>query len=305
MDIIKVVIPAAGLGTRFLPFTKAIPKEMIPLLNKPAIQYVVEEGVASNVFDFIFITSKNKECIANHFDTNYELEHLLKEQGRGDLLQSLAKIARQASFSFVRQPEPRGLGHAIWTTRHMIGKEYFSILLPDDIIVSKNPGIGQLIKVAKQERASVIAVQEVPADDVPSYGIIGIKKQLTPNLYQVSHVVEKPSKKDAPSNLAIVGRYVLSWKIFGALEETETDERGELQLTDAISRMMHNNEKVFAYKLQGMRYDIGNPIGWIKALIGCALQDANYSAHIEEFLNNKEAMDMFMCNRNNLSEHLL
>lgn len=294
MDIIKAIIPAAGLGTRFLPFTKAVPKEMIPLLNKPAIQHIVEELVAAELSHAIFVTSKDKQALADHFDHNTELKAFLKEREKEDLLHHLDRLINACTFMYVRQPEPRGLGHAIWTARHLIGKEYFSILLPDDIIISKAPAIAQIAKVARQERASVIAVQEVGTEEIASYGIIGIKKQISPNLFQVSHLIEKPDQKSAPSNLAIIGRYILSHKIFQSLEEIEADENEELQLTDAIGKMLYNNEKVFAYKIQGIRYDIGTPLGWLKATIGCALQDPQYSAQVHAFLQNADALDMFL-----------
>jgi UTP--glucose-1-phosphate uridylyltransferase len=305
MDMVKAVIPAAGLGTRFLPFTKAVPKELLPILNKPAIQYIIEEGIASEIAQFFLITSKGKSAIEDHFDANQELELFLKEHNKLDLIASLEKIARAAQFCYIRQPEPLGLGHAIWLARHTIGKEHFGIFLPDDIIISKVPAMQQLLKIARQEKASVIAVQEVPIEQVGSYGIIGIKKQITPNLFQVSHLVEKPDQKDSPSNLAIVGRYILSHKIFASLDQIEADKRGELQLTDAIGHMMHNNEKVFAYKIQGMRYDVGNPIGWIKAIIGCALQDPQTAPHIMKFIEDRETLELFTYNRSKIVEHLL
>lgn len=305
MSISKAIIPAAGLGTRFLPFTKAVPKEMLPLLNKPAIQYIIEEGIASALSTFLIVTGKGKQAIEDHFDPDYDLEMLLKEHGKSDLIASLKKIEKAAQFYYVRQQEALGLGHAVWTARHFIGKEYFGVFLPDDIIISKTPAFEQLVKIARQEKASIIAVQEVPNETVSSYGIIGIKKQITPNLFQVSHVHEKPERKDAPSNLAIVGRYILSHKIFASLESIDIDAKGELQLTDAIAHMMHNNEKVFAYKIQGIRYDIGTPLGWIKATIGCALQDQQCSKHISELLENKELMDAFMYNPTKIIEQSL
>ncbi len=305
MDILKTVIPAAGLGTRFLPFTKAVPKEMLPLLNKPAIQYHVEEALYSGIKNILMIISKNKQAIADHFDADLELELTLKERGNLELLGNLKKIHNDSYFSYIRQTEPLGLGHAIWLARHGINKEYFGVQLPDEILISKTPGLAQLIKVARQEKATVVGVQEVPSDLVSNYGIVAIKKQITPNLFQVSHLVEKPDQKDAPSNLALVGRYVLSHKIFPALETIETDIKGELQLTDAISQMMFNNEKVFAYKIQGTRYDIGNPIGWLKALIGCALQDPYYQPHISKFLADKELMESFIYNPVSITEHTL
>ncbi|MGE0206510.1 MAG: UTP--glucose-1-phosphate uridylyltransferase GalU [Candidatus Babeliales bacterium] len=305
MERIKAIIPAAGLGSRFLPYTKAVPKEMLPLLNKPAIQYIVEEGISSDIHDFIIVTSREKQAIVNHFDPSVELELLLQERGKLDLLDTLKKITRVAHFTYVRQSEPRGLGHAVWTARRSFGKEYFGIFLPDDIIISKQAAMAQLMKVARQEKASVIAVQEVPMGQVSSYGIIGIKKQITPNLFQVSNLVEKPDQKNAPSNLAVIGRYVLSSKIFAALEEIEADHNEELQLTDAICQMIHNNEKVFAVKVQGIRYDIGNPIGWIKANIGCALQDPQMAPHINKFLQDKDLLDTFLYSPSKIFENQL
>lgn len=305
MDISKTIIPAAGIGSRFLPFTKAVPKEMLPVLNKPAIQYIVEEALDSNISNCLMIVNKHKEAIANHFDLNIELELFLKEQGLFDQLAIINKIARDIAFAYIRQPEPLGLGHAVWLARNSIGKEYFSVQLPDEIIINKPSALSQLIKVARQEKATIVAVQEVPVEATPCYGIVGIKKQITPNLFQVSHLVEKPEQKDAPSNLALIGRYILSHKIFSALEAIEADAKGELQLTDAISKMMFNNEKVFAYKVQGIRYDIGNPIGWVKANIGCALQDPYYKPHISKLLSDKELMDLCMYSSTKITEHVL
>jgi len=294
MDVVKAIIPAAGFGTRFLPFTKAVPKEMLPLVNKPAIQYIVEEGLRSGIKNFLMVTSKSKYAIENHFDANQELEHLLEEKNKSSLISGISKIARKAYFSYVRQSEPLGLGHAILMAKHSIGKEYVGIALPDDIIISKQPGLAQLIEIARQEKASVIAVQEVPTECVSSYGVIAIKKQITPKLFQVSHLVEKPQQKDAPSNLAIIGRYVLSNKVFESLEDISTYAMGELQLTDAISHMAQNGEKVFAYKMQGTRYDIGNPLGWLKAVIGTALQDPNYAPHVRKFLAEIDTPESFL-----------
>ncbi len=285
MEITKAVIPAAGLGTRFLPFTKAVPKEMLPVLNKPAIQYIVEEGINSGISNFFMITSKSKEALANYLDSSPCLDMFLQERGKDKLLDKLNRIIRQANFTYVRQSEPLGLGHAISMARHSIGKEYFGILLPDDLIFGKQPGLDQLIKIARQEKASVIAVQEVPREAVSSYGIIAIKKQITPNLYQVGQLVEKPSQKDAPSTLAIIGRYVLSHKIFESIDEISGSATDEIQLTDAISNMMNNSEKVLAYKIQGQRFDTGTPLGWLKANIHMALQDPDYAPAIKEMLN--------------------
>jgi UTP--glucose-1-phosphate uridylyltransferase len=235
-----------------------------------------------------------------------ELELQLKEADQMELLSSINHVIRSAHFSYVRQPEPLGLGHAIWTARHMIGKEYFSVFLPDDIVVSKSPALDQLIRVARQEKGSVIAIQEVPMECVSSYGIIEVKKQITPNLFQVGNLVEKPDRKDAPSNLAIIGRYVLSHKIFPSLEEvSDYTINGEIQLTDAIAHMLRHNEKVFAYKIRGTRYDIGTPIGWIKAVIGYSLQDPRYASHVKKFLAELETTESFLFNASKTIEHTI
>jgi len=305
MDIKNVVIPAAGRGTRFLPLTKSVPKELLPLPNKPAIQWVVEEALQSALTNFIMITGRGKNQLADYFDHTPELELALGEIGKKELLLDIEKIIRVAHFTYIRQHEPLGLGHAVWMARHAIGKEYFGVMLPDDIISGPTPALAQLIRIARQEKGSVIAVQEVPAECVSSYGIIGVKKQITPNLFQVSHLVEKPDQKNAPSNLAIIGRYVLSHKVFASLEEISSYAVGELQLTDAIGHMMKNNEKVFAYKVQGTRYDVGTPIGWIKAVIGLSLQDPHYGPHIKKYLSDMYGVDSFLYNQTKNIEHTL
>lgn len=290
MEIIKAIIPAAGLGTRFMPFTKTIPKEMLPLLNKPALHYIVDEVMQSSIHNFFVITNKRSHTIANYFDHNLELDVLLKDQDKQGILSDIERIATHASFTYLRQAEPRGLGHAIWRARHSIHKEHFAICLPDDIIISKTPALEQLMRIARQEKASVVAVQEVPADKVSQYGMVTIKKQFSNDLFQISKINEKPALKDAPSSLAVIGRYVLSSKLFPALEEIEPDFSDELQLSDGISHMIHNGEKVFAYKLQGTRYDIGTPAGWLKANMSLALQDPRYSKDIQNFM--RDNLDM-------------
>ncbi len=297
MDITKAIIPAAGLGTRLLPFTKSVPKEMMPLLTKPAIQYIVEEGIKSGIKDYGIVTSGSKQAIEDYFDYDPALEHYLKERDKLDKIAELDRIIRAANFIFVRQPEPLGVGDAIWRARHIIGKEYFGVMFPDDIITGKDPGLSQLIRVARQEKGSVIAVQEVPLDYISSYGVIDIKKNLTQNLFQVANLVEKPDAKDAPSNLAIVGRYVLSHKIFPAIEEiSEYNVDEEIGLTQAIAAMIRNGEKVFAYKLQGRRYDIGTPIGWLKGVIGTTLEDPVYGPEIKKLLQEINTPESFLYN---------
>ncbi|KKP35512.1 MAG: UDP-glucose pyrophosphorylase [candidate division TM6 bacterium GW2011_GWF2_32_72] len=305
MEIIKAVIPAAGFGTRFLPYTKSIPKEMLPLLDRPAIQSIVEEGIASGIKNFIMVTNKDKESIINHFDSNPLLETFLREKNQQNLTEDLEKINRAADFTFVRQSEPLGLGHAILKAQHSIGKEHFAIMLPDDILISKIPGLSQLIRVARQEKASIIAVQEVPQECVSSYGIIKIKKQITPNLFKVAEIIEKPKQKDAPSNLAVVGRYVLSNKIFSSLEEIAPYAINELQLTDAITHMLKNNEKVFAFKIQGLRYDIGTPVGWLKATLGMALQSPEYGPYMRRFLADLDSPESFVYNKAKNIHHII
>lgn len=270
MKITKAVIPAAGHGTRFLPWTKAVPKEMLPLLNKPAIQYIVEEIAAAGMQNCIMITSPHKYAIANHFDTAPALEQFLKEKNKSQLLDELNALSTSVQFNYIHQEHAKGLGHAISLARCTINEEYFGILLPDDIMIAAEPGIKQLADIAQKENASVIAVQEVPQEHVSSYGIISIQKQLNPHLFEVSHLVEKPDIKNAPSNLAIIGRYILSHKIFKAINEVKPSAGGEIQLTDGIARMLEQGERVLAYKIKGNRFDVGTPAGWLHANIALA-----------------------------------
>ncbi len=302
-DITKVIIPAAGNGTRFLPYTKAIPKEMLPLLDKPALQTIIEEGIASAIKNYIIVTSRDKSSIENHFDAHPALEAFLKEHNKESLVECIDRILKTTEFTYVRQQEALGLGHAIWLARHCIQKEYFGVMLPDDIIVSKQPALEQLMRIAYQERASVIAIQEIPLECAPSYGIISVKKQITTHLFQVGSVIEKPSQKNAPSNLAIIGRYVLSHKIFNSLDYIRNYSVDEIQLTDAISHMLHNNEKVFAYKVQGIRYDIGTPTGWVKAIISLALQHPHYQGSIRRYINELNTVESHLYNTSKNIEH--
>jgi UTP--glucose-1-phosphate uridylyltransferase len=284
MEITKVVIPAAGLGTRFLPYTKTVPKEMLPVFGKPAIHYSVQEAVNSGIDNVLFITSRNKELISDYFDAAPELDAFLENKNKLHEIKDIKQLIKSTHFSYIRQSEPLGLGHAVLMAKPFIGKEYFAIALPDDIIMSKNPALNQLIRIARQEKATAIAVKEVPHDQVSAYGVIRIKKQITPNLFQVDSLVEKPSIKDAPSNLAIVGRYIMSHKIIASLEEMSSYATSELQLTDAIGHMLQQNEKVFAYKVEGTRYDVGTPRGWLKAVVDLGLQDPVYKQDILELV---------------------
>ncbi|MCF7799481.1 UTP--glucose-1-phosphate uridylyltransferase GalU [Candidatus Babeliales bacterium] len=289
MNAIKALIPAAGFGTRFLPATKAIPKEMLPIIDKPAIQYIIEEGIKSGIKDFVIVNGKNKKSIEDHFDTYLELEQKLKEGKKDKLLDDVFKIIESANFLYVRQKEQLGLGHAVWSARHAFGdKEHVAIFLPDDIISGSVPGMAQLIKVATQEKCNVLAVQEVPREQVNRYGIIDVRRQISANLFQVRDLVEKPEINKAPSNLAIIGRYVLSSSIFESLENLQTGAIGEIQLTDGIQNLLLSGEKIFAYKIQGQRYDAGTTLGWLKTNIEFALKHPDFSQDILNYITELE-----------------
>ncbi len=286
MEILQVIIPAAGIGSRFLPATKIIPKEMLPLIDKPAIQYTVEEGIRSGIKDFFFVVNKQKKCIEEHFDIISEEVLAAIASEKKEHLNYINKMIEKIRIAYVRQHEARGLGHAIWSARHVIGNKHFGIMLPDDVFIGQNPALSQLIKIASQERASVIAIQEIPLSHTPRYGIINIKKQLSPNLFQIRDVVEKPLQHEAPSNLAIMGRYILSPRIFDALEESTIGVLGEVQLTDAIQKLLLSGEKIYGYKIQGTyRYDVGTPIEWLKANIMLGLRHPTYGSEMLNFLN--------------------
>jgi len=297
MNISKTIIPAAGLGSRFLPYTKAIPKEMVLLLDKPAIHYSVEESIQANLNNIIIITNKKRQTIFNYFDAASNSKTTDNIRHKQDRMVGLNKLLRAAHFSYIQQSEPFGLGHAILMARHIVDpKEHVAVILPDDIIIDEQPTIAQLAKIASQEKASVIAVQEVPNECLPLYGVIAIKKQITPRLYQVSSLVEKPLSYDAPSNLAVIGRYILSAKIFPILQEIYQNSEQEVQLTDAISKLIRHGEKVIAYKIQGMRYDISTPVGWLKATIALAMRHPEYAGHIKQFLTAEGMFDSFQFN---------
>jgi UTP--glucose-1-phosphate uridylyltransferase len=305
MEITKVVIPAAGPSARFFPYGVMMPREMLPLLNRPAMHIIAEEAVQSELDKLIIITARGKECIADYFDSSI-LTPYKRELDKQGLLGPLDKLLRAAQFTYIRQSEPLGLGHAVWLARNCINKEFFAVALPDDIIVAKQPALSQLVRVARQEKASVIAVQEVPTECLSMYGIVGIKKTITPNLFQLSQVVEKPQAKDAPSSLAVVGRYVLSSKIFQSLDEMAAYEQTELELTDAISHMIQQGERVLAYKVQSTaRYDTGTVIGYIKAVIGSALQDPDCGPAIRKFLADLDTTNSFLYNPAKIIEHNL
>jgi UTP--glucose-1-phosphate uridylyltransferase len=271
MRIRKAIIPAAGLGTRFLPATKAQPKEMLPIVDKPTIQYIVEEAVASGIEELIIIIGRGKRSIEDHFDKSYELEDTLLKKNKLEMLEEVQKISNLVNIVYVRQKEPKGLGHAILCAKNVIGDEPFAVLLGDDIVMSETPCLKQIIDVFEYYNSSVVGVQSVPDQDVSKYGIIKPKgKMLESNLFHLDSLVEKPKKGEAPSNYAIMGRYVLSPRIFDILEEIPTGQGDELQLTDAINEL-NKQQAVLAYHFEGSRYDIGDKIGFVKATIDFAI----------------------------------
>lgn len=271
MKIRKAIIPAAGLGTRFLPVTKAMPKEMLPIVDKPTIQYIVEEAVASGIEDIIIVTGKGKRAIEDHFDNSFELEHNLSEKKKWDLLEEVRKSSEMADIHYIRQKEPKGLGHAIWCARKFIGDEPFAVLLGDDIVESKVPCLKQMIDVFDYERASVVGVQPVPWEEVSRYGVVDAS-ELRERVYLAKQLVEKPAADKAPSNLAIMGRYILTPKIFEILGEQQVGVNGEIQLTDAISRL-GEFERIVAYNFEGTRHDVGEKLGFIKTTLHYALEN--------------------------------
>lgn len=274
----KAVIPAAGLGTRFLPVTKAMPKEMLPLVDKPTIQYIVEEAVEAGIEDIIIVTGKGKRAIEDHFDSAFELEQNLANKNKLELLEKVRRSSR-IDIHYIRQKAPKGLGHAVWCARKFIGSEPFAVLLGDDVVQADKPCIRQLAEQYEQTGTSVIGVQEVPEDQTHRYGIIAPKEQ-NGRLYDVSRFVEKP-KSAAPSNLAIIGRYVLHPKIFDFLEKQEVGAGNEIQLTDAIQKL-NEYQGVHAYQFEGKRYDVGEKLGFVLTTIEMALQNKDLQKDVLE-----------------------
>ncbi|MDG5472602.1 UTP--glucose-1-phosphate uridylyltransferase GalU [Jeotgalibacillus sp. ET6] len=270
MKVRKAIIPAAGLGTRFLPATKAMPKEMLPIVDKPTIQYIVEEAIESGIEDIIIVTGKGKRAIEDHFDHSFELEQTLYEKGKFDLLDEVQKSSRLVDIHYIRQKEPKGLGHAIWCARKFIGNEPFAVLLGDDIVQAEKPCLKQLMEQYSRYNASIIGVQPVREEDVSRYGIVD-GSLMDEGLYNVRELVEKPNLKDAPSNLAILGRYILSPTIMDILSCQKPGAGNEIQLTDAISQL-NKKEAVYAYEFEGDRYDVGEKMGFIQTTIEFALK---------------------------------
>jgi UTP--glucose-1-phosphate uridylyltransferase len=288
----KAVFPAAGWGTRFLPATKAQPKEMLPLVDKPIIQYGVEEAVAAGIEQIIIVTSTHKGAIEDHFDLNPELEHVLEEKGEIEKLRQVRRISNLAQLAYVRQKEQLGLGHAILMAKDLIGHEPFAVLLPDDVVIADRPAIGQLIHAYDRTHSSVVAVMQVPAEEVSRYGIVAAETEEgrsdDPRLRRMTAIVEKPKQKDAPSDLAVIGRYVLTPKIFDKLEQTQRGAGGEIQLTDAIEALM-DEQSVYTYEFEGVRYDAGTTMGWLQATVELALQRPDLAS---EFRDQLRALDL-------------
>lgn len=288
------MIPAAGLGTRFLPATKAIPKEMLPIVDVPTIQYIVNEAVRSGIEEILIITNSNKHCMENHFDRSYELENRLLESGKQEEYNMICGIADMANIYYVRQKEPRGLGHAIMCAKSFIGDDPFAVLLGDDIVENHDgkPALLQLIEAYNEVQASIVGVQTIPEDDVSKYGIVEPAKgeSLENRRVKLRSMVEKPSKEIAPSNMAVLGRYVLTPEIFDFLETQEPGANGEIQLTDAIKNLMIS-QSVYAYDFEGIRYDVGDKFGFIKATIEYALEKEELQGKLQQYL--KELVNTF------------
>lgn len=276
----KAIIPAAGMGTRFLPATKAMPKEMLPIVDKPTIQYIVEEAIESGIEDIIIVTGKTKRAIEDHFDSNFELEETLRNAGKYDLLKKVQEA--EIEIHYIRQHEPKGLGHAVWSARKFIGDEPFAVLLGDDIVVAETPGLKQLIDQYDETGSSIVGVQSVPDDETDRYGIIDPCEK-EGRRYQVKQFVEKPKLGTAPSNLAIMGRYILTPAIFSHLEKHEIGAGGEIQLTDAI-QALNESENVYAYDFDGKRYDVGEKLGFVTTTIELALENEEIKDDLMTFL---------------------
>ena len=280
--VTKAIIPAAGLGTRFLPATKAMPKEMLPIVDKPTIQYIVEEAIESGIEDIIIVTGKGKRAIEDHFDHAFELEQNLLNKGKMDLLEKVHYSSNLANIHYIRQKEPKGLGHAVWCARKFIGDEPFAVLLGDDIVQADTPCLRQLIDKYEETQSSIIGVQNVPENQTHRYGIIAPANKVD-RRYEVERFVEKPKPGTAPSNLAIMGRYILTPEIFDLLECQNIGAGGEVQLTDAIEKL-NKQQKVYAYDFEGKRYDVGETSGFIKTTIEFALENNDLREEIIEFM---------------------
>jgi UTP--glucose-1-phosphate uridylyltransferase len=280
----KAVFPAAGLGTRFLPATKASPKEMLPVVDKPLIQYGVEEAIQSGIQNIIIVTGRGKSAMEDHFDVSYELEQLLGSKKKTELLTIARSIADMADISYVRQKEALGLGHAVLRAKELVGNEPFAVVLSDDIIASQKPCIRQLVDVYEQHGASVLALMEVPKEQISAYGVVDAEPVAgNDRLFKIRNMVEKPKAADAPSNLAIIGRYVLTPETFGCLESIEPGSGGEIQLTDGLKHMLRDRP-IYGLKFEGKRFDAGDKLGFLKATVEFALERQDLGPAFREYL---------------------
>ena len=285
MKVRKAIIPAAGLGTRFLPATKAQPKEMLPIVDKPTIQYIIEEAVASGIEEILIITGRNKKSIEDHFDRSVELEMELEKAGPEEMFEMIKKISDMADIHYIRQKEPRGLGHAIYCAKSFVGDEPFAVMLGDDVVDSKVPCLKQLMDCFNEYQTTILGVQEVNANDVNKYGIVdGI--YIEDRVYKVKELVEKPSLEEAPSNVAILGRYIITPQIFEILENTKPGKGNEIQLTDALQTLI-SNEAMYAYIFEGKRYDVGDKLGFLEATVEFALKKEGLRDKFIEYLKTK------------------
>ena len=286
MKVKKAIIPAAGLGTRFLPATKAQPKEMLPIVDKPTIQYIIEEAIASGIEEILIITGRNKKCIEDHFDKSVELEMELEKSGKNELLELVRDISDMVDIHYIRQKEPRGLGHAIHCAKTFVGNEPFAVLLGDDVVYSDKPCLKQLMECYDEYKTSILGVQTVPEEDVSKYGIVdGI--HIEDRVYKVKDLVEKPKREEAPTNVAILGRYIITPQIFEILGNTAPGKGNEIQLTDALKTLI-SQEAMYAYDFEGRRYDVGDKFGFLQATIEYGLRKEGLRSELLEYLENKE-----------------
>ena len=279
----KAVFPAAGLGTRFLPATKAQPKEMLVLVDKPVIQYGVEEAAASGIDNIILVTGRGKNAIEDHFDISIELESFLESRGKTELLTEIRKISSLINFAYVRQGEPLGLGHAVLVTRDLVGQEPFAVVLGDDVIDAGPPALRQMVDVFERVQGPVLAVERVAEENVSSYGIVAIAESLGDGVHRIRDLVEKPKRDEAPSNLAIIGRYILTPDIFPALAATRADRTGEIQLTNGLRRLLQDRP-IYACEIKGVRHDTGNKLGFLKAVVYFALRRPDLAGPFKDYL---------------------
>ncbi|WP_373598211.1 UTP--glucose-1-phosphate uridylyltransferase GalU [Paraclostridium bifermentans] len=301
----KAIIPAAGLGTRFLPATKAQPKEMLPIVDKPTLQYIIEEAVASGIEEILIVTGRSKKSIEDHFDRSVELEMELEQKGKMEMLKIVQDISNMVDIYFIRQKEPKGLGHAIYCAKSFVGDEPFAVLLGDDIVDTKNPCLKQLIGAYDEYRTSILGVQEVAKEDTDKYGILDVK-HIEDRVYKVKDMVEKPKVEEAPSNIAILGRYIITPTIFDILANQAPGKGGEIQLTDAL-RTLVEHEAIYAYNFEGKRYDVGDKLGFLKATVDFALKRDELKDEFMEFLkakvqDNKEDKQVKVVTKADLTE---